>query len=202
MKQVLALVLLSIISLSSCNAAMNKTNLIDFTKAFCDQLGLDTFDDFVVKLNNDTKVIKKLFLEIERDWVSHNSTTWVDTADFLSKLGRLMKVVARAISSYAGDQKLVEQINGVLNNLNFVMKHPNVFTVAVTSNLKNNSMTLLWEVNDMRKLLMDGNFKELGTRSANLWLTVTKGGFTPVPEPTPTPKSANLRLLLGKKAGN
>jgi len=183
MKSCLAILLVSLISLTSisqigCN---NSTEPFEAVRAFCDQVGLDTFDDFILKSAEDYAVIRDLFWKIWEDF-AQSGRGWIDTADSVSKIGRLMDLVASNIKENANNTRLNQQFDMVFNTLNDVMKNQAYFFEKLKSNLASNFMQIGWELFDLRNLFITGDYKEFGKRSGNLFLSIFKGTATPPTE--------------------
>ena len=176
MKTIYATLLICLISFSSC--VSNQTQW-DAVETFFAEMGLDTFDDLVVKTINDAAEVRDLLGAIWQEWNNNPNRNWVTTADMLSKLGQVLNVVAGDIRENANNTRLNEQIDRTLNYWNQALKSPDVFYKKVESNILQNYSQIIWALFDLKNILQVQDWKELGKRTANLVLVVFKDTWNP-----------------------
>ena len=187
MKYLISLLLLTLIV--SDPLSRNSTGPIDALESFFDQLGYDTFDDFIIKAVTDSLNIKQLIEDILKEY-GQAPRTWVNTADVFSKIGRVMDVAASNIKENANNTRLNEQFDRAMNYINDVINNPN-FLKIVQDNVTKNGLQITWAMYDLKNLYTTGDFTELGKRSANLFVLIFKDA-----DKRPT---NSLRLLADQK---
>jgi hypothetical protein len=201
MKAIITLFFITLLSISSCtsmirpdrdtNSNSTTEGIFVAVEAFFNKVGLDTFDDFFAKLVKDAHTVHHLIEDIV-EFYKNSRKNWVDTADTISKVGRLLDVIAGSIRENANNTRLNQQLDRVLNNINDITKNPRVFFENVKKNIEINALTLGWEIYDLYNLAKAGDFEELGKRAANVFLTIFSGTIPPR-------RRSSLRLLALKK---